>query len=129
MKGLFTESGFLHVETPSGGILYLRMVQVFEGASLRGPVLALLEFQPEPHAKRDQHLTEDYKRYRPHTCHAHVPRMLFTAKNPLAYGLPCHGIKVKRADQRCAAHGDFRTIRASKVKLWTCALGIHTSIG
>lgn len=29
----FTESGFLHVETPSGGILYLRLVQVFKGTS------------------------------------------------------------------------------------------------
>src|SRR5690606_8627159 len=29
----FTESGFLHVETPSGGILYLWVVQVFEGPS------------------------------------------------------------------------------------------------
>ncbi|MBN9373529.1 MAG: hypothetical protein J0I38_20825, partial [Hydrogenophaga sp.] len=31
----FTESGFLHVETPSEGILYLRLVQVFEGTSER----------------------------------------------------------------------------------------------
>ena len=29
----FAESGFLHVETPSGGILYLRVVQVFEGTT------------------------------------------------------------------------------------------------
>jgi len=29
----FAESGFLHVETPSGGILYFRVVQVFKGTS------------------------------------------------------------------------------------------------
>ncbi len=29
----FTQSGFLHVETPLVGILYCRLAQVFEGAS------------------------------------------------------------------------------------------------
>lgn len=29
----FTESGFLHVETPLLGILYFRVVQVFKGTS------------------------------------------------------------------------------------------------
>jgi hypothetical protein len=33
----FTESGFLHVETPSVGILYLQVDQVFERASTRNP--------------------------------------------------------------------------------------------
>ena len=31
----FAESGFLYVETPSGGILYFRVVQVFKGTSVR----------------------------------------------------------------------------------------------
>ena len=30
----FAESGFLHVETPWGWILYFRVVQVFKGTSL-----------------------------------------------------------------------------------------------
>ena len=38
----FTESGFLHLETPSGRILYLRLVQVFEGTSNS---MARFEFQ------------------------------------------------------------------------------------
>ena len=44
----FTESGLLHVETPSGGILYLRVVQVFEEAS-RPPDLGGLGSVREGH--------------------------------------------------------------------------------
>ena len=41
----FTESGFLHVETPGREILYFRVVQVFEGTSI-----ALNYFHPPPKA-------------------------------------------------------------------------------
>ena len=39
----FAESGFLHVETPSGGILYFRVVQVFKGTSVSRSSMNLMK--------------------------------------------------------------------------------------
>lgn len=53
----FTESGFLHVETPLGWILYFRVVQVFEGT------LNIQTSQKSPHSPRSEEIYSHLLKY------------------------------------------------------------------